>query len=90
LSVRRIYVVRRHQTLPEVIMSGTTDTLDTSPDAEREAVRERVFELDSVVVEYDGRPDRCTVFPTDATRLERMAEWVTADADVCVSLDDAR
>ncbi len=71
-------------------MSGTTDTLDTSADAEREAVRERVFELDSVVVEYDGMPDRCTIFPTDATRLERMAEWISADADLCVSLDDAR
>ncbi|WP_227352903.1 DUF7511 domain-containing protein [Haladaptatus salinisoli] len=48
------------------------------------------FELSAVVVGYDDRPDRCTIFPTEATRLQRMARWITADADAFVSLDERR
>ncbi|RBI63156.1 hypothetical protein DMJ13_00980 [halophilic archaeon] len=71
-------------------MSGSPDTLDEPPETRREAVRERAFELESIVVQHDEMPDRCTVYPAEATRMERMAEWISADADLCLSLEDAR
>ncbi|MCO8242689.1 MULTISPECIES: hypothetical protein [unclassified Haladaptatus] len=69
-------------------MTGHFHTVDTRSESKRNAVDERSFELASVVVEYDGQPDRCTIYPEEATRFERMASWITADADVFVSLDD--
>lgn len=41
-------------------------------------------------VEYDGRPDRRTVYPAEATGVERMSTWLSADADVFVSLAASR
>jgi hypothetical protein len=71
-------------------MPGSPDTLDGTPETRREAARDRAFELESVVVQYDGMPDRCTVYPVQATKLERMTEWISVDADLCRSLEDAR
>ena len=72
-------------------MSGSFDTLDKRDEPERNAaVPEQEFELDSVLVQYDGRPDRCTIYSMEATRLERMVEWISADADLFVSLENAR
>lgn len=47
-------------------------------------------ELRSVVVEYDQGPDQRTVYPDGATGLERMATWLTADADAFVDLESVR
>jgi hypothetical protein len=52
--------------------------------------RARRFELDATVVRYDARPDRRTIHPADATGVERMATWLTADASAFVPLDDER
>jgi hypothetical protein len=71
-------------------MSGSFDTLDTTGESKRTAAPERTFALDATLVRYDGRPDRCTVYSAEATRLERMVEWISADADTFVSLEDAR
>ena len=46
--------------------------------------------LRSVVVEYDERPDRRTVYPEGLSSLERMSVWLTADDAAFVSLEDAR
>lgn len=42
-------------------------------------------ELRSLVVEYENRPDRRTLFPADLSGVERMPTWLTADADVFVN-----
>lgn len=47
-------------------------------------------DLRATVVRYDGEPDRCTVFPSDADDIAIMTHWLSADADWFVSLEDAR
>ncbi|WP_231185920.1 hypothetical protein [Haladaptatus sp. DYF46] len=69
-------------------MTGHFHTVDKPSEPEQNVVAPQSFELSSVVVEYDGKPNRCTIYPTEATRLERMASWITADADVFVPLDE--
>lgn len=54
------------------------------------AERPPPIRLRTRTVEYDGRPDRCTVYPADATGVERMSTWLSADADVFVSLAASR
>lgn len=54
------------------------------PDPERRA------RLASTLVENPDSADRCTVFPPEATGVERMSTWLTADAAAFVDLDDAR
>lgn len=44
------------------------------------------YELVSVVVEYDERPDKCTIYHPDSTGIERMSSWITADTDSFVDL----
>ncbi len=68
-------------------MTGSFDTIDKSAEPKPSASDEQSFELSSVVVEYDGRPNRCTIYPTEATRLQRLSCWVTADADAFIALD---
>ncbi|WP_227375206.1 DUF7511 domain-containing protein [Haladaptatus halobius] len=71
---------------------GTTGRFDSFADSAepKSSATASQFELSAVVVEYDDRPNRCTIFPTDATRHQRMVRWITADADVFVSLDERR
>jgi len=54
------------------------------------AVREDGFELVSVIVEYDDRPDQCTIYNPDTTGVERMSSWITAERACLVDLDFAR
>ncbi len=69
-------------------MTGHFHTVDKPSEPEQNVAAPQSFELSSVVVEYDGEPNRCTIYPTEATRLERMASWITADADAFVPLDE--
>ncbi|WP_458207237.1 DUF7511 domain-containing protein [Haladaptatus sp. NG-SE-30] len=70
--------------------TGCFDTFrePTEPPEPKPSASQSQYELTSVVVEYDGRPDRCTIYSADADRLERMASWITTDADTFVSLDE--
>ncbi|WP_276301707.1 DUF7511 domain-containing protein [Halorussus lipolyticus] len=76
-------------------MSTDPDTLDTPTetdfDFETEPRADRPsIELDSVVVEYDERPDRRTIYPGEASGTERMSSWLTADDAGFVDLDAMR
>ena len=44
------------------------------------------YELVSVVVEYDERPDQCTIYHPDSNGIERMSSWISADAECLVDL----
>ncbi|WP_248897721.1 DUF7511 domain-containing protein [Haloplanus halobius] len=46
--------------------------------------------LRSVVVTYEGTPDRRTLYPPTATETERLTTWLTADADAFERLDEMR
>jgi hypothetical protein len=46
--------------------------------------------LTAALVQYDGRPDRRTVYPPGLSSVARMSTWLTADADAFVDLDSAR
>jgi len=54
-------------------------------EAERSDLR-----LSLTVVRYTDRPDRCTVYPPDASGDARMAEWITVNREVCVDLGPMR
>jgi hypothetical protein len=42
--------------------------------------------LEFVRVEYDGGPDRCTIYPRDPDRTELTTTWLTADRGDFVDL----
>ncbi|WP_435069310.1 DUF7511 domain-containing protein [Haloplanus sp. C73] len=46
--------------------------------------------LHSVVVTYEGTPNRQTLYPSDAGEIERLTHWLTADADAFERLDERR
>ena len=46
--------------------------------------------LRSVVVTYEGTPDRQTLYPSEASEIERLTHWLTADADSFQRLDEMR
>lgn len=48
------------------------------------------YELVSVVVEYDERPDQCTIYHPDSNGIDRMSSWISTDADSLVHLYLAR
>lgn len=73
-------------------MSTDPDTLDTptdaDPDSQTAPLADRPsVELTSVVVDYDDRPDRRTMYPTEASGVERMSAWLTADDAGFVDLE---
>ncbi|WP_241432435.1 DUF7511 domain-containing protein [Halogeometricum borinquense] len=81
------------------LMSDSPATPQGSPepwsttDAETSQFREidgRDYELHSVVVQYDGSPDRCTVYPRRSHCLDRMSAWLSADHDAFVGLKEMR
>lgn len=43
--------------------------------------------LECTVVRYRDRPDRCTVFPPDASGIERLSTWLSVDRDSMRSLE---
>lgn len=50
----------------------------------------RSIDLESIVVRYDQRPDRCTITPRECTDSERVTMWLSADLDAFVELADSR
>jgi len=48
------------------------------------------YELVSVVVEYDERPDQCTIYHPDSNGIERMSNWISADTGCFIDLYSAR
>jgi len=80
------------------MLDETPHILNTTPETLAILLNSPKFKQKLETVEYvvvdeihslaDGK--RGTHLAVSLERLERMAEWVTADADVCVSLDDAR
>lgn len=50
----------------------------------------RLFELRSVVVRYDKRPDRCTIYPRRESCCEHVDAWLSANADAFVPLSEMR
>jgi hypothetical protein len=55
-----------------------------------EPSRERSFDLHSVVVSYEHRADRCTIYPRGRSHYERLETWLSADEDVFVPLREMR
>ena len=64
--------------------TGGAPTPDASPDAPTDLA------LRATVVRYEGEPDRCTVFPSDADDAAITTHWLSADADWFVTLENAR
>jgi hypothetical protein len=63
---------------------------DESSTPASHAVDGRDFALHSVVVEYDGRPDRCTIYPRRSSCRDRVASWLSADREAFVGLAEMR
>ena len=58
---------------------------------ERDArAADRRFDLRSVVVRYEARPDRCTIYPRRERCCEHVDAWLSADADAFVPLEEMR
>ncbi|WP_222918324.1 hypothetical protein [Natrinema sp. SYSU A 869] len=47
-------------------------------------------DLESIVVRYEDRPDRCTITPRTCSDSERMTTWLSADVQAIVDLADVR
>ena len=52
--------------------------------------REPEIQLRSVVVRYEARPDRCTIYPRRERCCEHVDAWLSADADAFVPLEEMR
>ena len=48
---------------------------------------EPTFELDHVVVENDGAPDECAIFPLEANETELLTAWISAHEGAFVDLE---
>ncbi len=46
--------------------------------------------LESIVVRYDGRPDRCTITPHECSEADQLTTWLSADVQAFVDLVDVR
>ena len=72
-------------------MTPTTDpSVESAADAPALPTEHPASRLRAVVVEYDGRPDRCTICPRGMTRDQLMTAWVTADAAAFYDLCEVR
>ncbi|GAB3323774.1 hypothetical protein EI982_09060 [Haloplanus rallus] len=67
-------------------MSNTTGSDGATTEVERDAEGR----LRSVVVTYEGSADRRTLYPPDASEVERLTHWLTADAEAFDHLDEMR
>jgi hypothetical protein len=63
---------------------------DASSAARRSPERPERPRLTARTVSRPDGPDRCTVFPPEATGFARMSTWISVDADVVVSLEEFR
>jgi hypothetical protein len=48
------------------------------------------YELVSVIVEYDDRPDQCTIYHPESNGIERMSNWISANTECCIDLHAMR
>lgn len=71
-------------------MSDSHHTVDATQDRRATTATDPAVDLHVTVVQYSCRPDRCTVYPPDVERHERLSTWLSADRDAFVSLVDAR
>jgi len=72
-------------------LPGDPENRAPEPRAERtDDASPRLFELRSVVVRYEERPDRCTIYPRRESCCEHVDAWLSADADAFVPLEDMR
>ncbi|WP_158056270.1 DUF7511 domain-containing protein [Halorussus halophilus] len=71
-------------------LGDRTDTDDTADFDTAPRADHTLADLRSVVVNYEDRPDRRTVYPGGLSSVERMSTWLTADATAFIELDDAR
>lgn len=69
-------------------MSDTTHPTD--PTQDRPVDAGPAVALHATVVHYSDRPDRCTVYPGDVDRDERLCTWLSADRAAFVPLAEAR
>ncbi|GAB3665512.1 DUF7511 domain-containing protein [Halopiger thermotolerans] len=58
--------------------------------AARYPPRTRSIDLESIVVRYEDRPDRCTITPRECADSDRLTTWLSADVDAFVDLDRMR
>jgi len=70
----------------------STPPLDSGADAPLggENISRPATQLRHDVVTYSDGPDRCTIYPPDATGVVRMSTWLTADRDAFVDLATVR
>jgi hypothetical protein len=68
----------------------TSDDAGDVPDGDGSTLARDGDRLTSVVVAYEGSADRQTLYPADATEIERLTHWLTADADAFQRLDEMR
>lgn len=66
-----------------------TNTDDRTPPTD-ESQADGPGELTAVVVEYDGEPDECTLYPAEASDDALVTEWITAEEGSYVELDEMR
>jgi len=75
-------------------LDSTGSTGATRPDGSSapatHAIDGRDFALHSVVVEYDGSPDRCTIYPRRNSCRDRVATWLSADREAFLGLEEMR
>ncbi|UHQ96055.1 DUF7511 domain-containing protein [Natrinema halophilum] len=75
-------------------MNGSTGGYDDQSTRQRLAAATQYSsdktDLESVVVRYEDRPNRCTIVPRECPEAERVTTWLTADARAFVDLEDAR
>ena len=46
--------------------------------------------LESTVVRYEDRPDRCTIAPRECPETDQLTRWISADLEAFVDLDEFR
>jgi hypothetical protein len=75
-------------------MTGSDSGYDDRSPRERLASATRnatdAIDLESIVVRYENRPDRCTITPRECPETERMTAWLSADVQATVDLADVR
>jgi hypothetical protein len=71
-------------------MSNTSAPNDAPAVPDANASAHDAGDLRSVVVAYEGSADRQTLYPADASEIERLTHWLSADADAFVTVDERR
>ena len=72
-------------------MTTTPDaSIESAADARALPAEHPASRLRAVVVEYERRPDRCTVCPREMTADQLTTAWLTADAAAFYDLAEIR